>query len=73
MSEVEEIVKIVMPEAYVEKDMRPRANEKDRFRARKAADSLMGGVRWSVTAEGTEFWDSVYSRLMQIANGGPLK
>ena len=39
----------------------------------KAADTIAKDFEWKDTVEGIEFWDSIFSRLRQIAENGELK
>lgn len=40
---------------------------------RWASEYLVGAFDWHATAEGYDFWRSVYLRLIDIANGASLK
>lgn len=37
------------------------------------ANNLFTAFDWDATAEGREFWDDVWQRLLQIATDGVLK
>lgn len=49
------------------------ATSHQKARAQDAANALVEGFDWTETAEGNEFWDGVYERLIQIAEDGVLK
>ena len=39
----------------------------------QAAEALLSGFTWSQTAEGPDFWESLYYRLREMAGGEALK
>lgn len=66
-----DIVKIVAPYAQQAKTI--YASSTQREAAQTAANSLITTFDWEDTAEGSDFWSSVYERLEQIAETGQLK
>jgi len=50
-----------------------KATELSRHESSKAADHLISAFGWSDTAEGSDFWQGVYERLIQISRDGVLK
>lgn len=68
--------KIKLPRRNIASDTPPamynKASVDDRKNAFEAARALHSSFVFSSTAEGLDFWQSVYERLMQINNDGVL-
>ena len=50
-----------------------RLSARQRQSCANAAAELMRGFNWDESAESEDFWNAVYDRLFEIANGAPLK
>lgn len=67
-----DITKIPAPE-YAKQAERPVAAEYQRKAANEAANNLFDSFPWNDSAEGSKFWDGVFTRLKAISRGEPLK
>jgi hypothetical protein len=39
----------------------------------RAASIILNAFCWEDSTEGVEYWDTIHTRLEEIASGGPLK